>query len=317
MRRNSFLISVIVPVFRVESYIDECILSILRQKETNIEIILVDDGSPDRCGEICDYYAGLDARIRVIHKNQGGLSDARNVGIQAARGEYIAFVDSDDFVSCDMLSEMLLNLKKNDADISICGHIRTNERGKPFYPVRWKKNKFLLMNSCEAIQKMMNICGYESFSWNKLYKKELFEGIHFPVGKIYEDLFTTYKLFDKSERIVYSTSVKYFYRQRNGSIIHGMTGQKCKDFVLATSELKDFIYKKYPKIARKATSFHCRAQITCFFFFLCGLPEKVLKKISCKVFFNRLVHKTRTVFFSIMPPKQDEDNEVYESERGV
>ena len=304
------MISVIVPVFRVESYLDECILSILRQKENDIEIILVDDGSPDRCNEICDYYAGLDSRIHVIHKKQGGLSDARNVGIQASHGEYIAFVDSDDFITCDMLSDMLANLHQYNADVSICGYIRTNERGKPFYPICWKKENLSIMNPCEAIRKMMNIWGYESFSWNKLYRRELFNGVTFPVGKIYEDLFTTYKLFDKSNRIVYSTSVKYFYRQRNGSIIHGMTGQKCKDYVVAAEELKTFIHRKYPLIAKKASFFYFRAQMTYIFFFLTGLPCTLFGKISLK----NLLRRIRIFFWNIWPVKQDEDKEIYENQ---
>ena len=310
----SFLISVIVPVFRVESYLDECILSILRQKEKDIEIILVDDGSPDRCSEICDYYANLDSRIKVIHKKQGGVADARNAGIQASSGDYIAFIDSDDFIACDMLSDMLSNLQEKNADISICGYIHTNEHGKPFYPMRWKKTNVSIMNSCEAIRKMMDILGYESFLWNKMYKRELFDGILFPVGKIYEDLFTTHKLFDKSECIVYSTSVKYFYRQRKSSIIHGMTGQKCKDYVLAADELKTFVHKKYPQIANKASFFYFRAWMTYFFFSICDVPRIIVKKLSCKAFFKRSFWEIKNLIRNIFPEKQDEDKEIYENQ---
>ena len=307
------MISVIVPVFRVESFLDECILSILRQKETDIEVILVDDGSPDRSNIICDYYAELDSRVKVIHKEQGGPSDARNVGIEASKGEYLAFVDSDDFIAEDMLSSMLAEIKENDADIAICGHIWTNEGGKPMYPPRYKRKKHFIMDSQEATKKMMDFIGYESFVWNKMFKRELFSGIRFPKACLYEDLFTTYKLFAKAECIVYSKTVKYFYRQRRGSIIHGMNSKKCTDYLTATAELKNFVKKEYPPILLKMNLFQFRARLTYLFFCMIGIVMRILDKIA---FQKRAEHwMKKTVFFlrKITPVKKEEETEIYEN----
>lgn len=176
------MISVIVPVFSVEPFLDECILSLLRQTYEDLEIILVDDGSPDCCGKICDHYAAIDKRIRVIHKNNGGLSDARNAGIDIARGEYIGFIDSDDYVSSDMFAFLLSLMEDTLSDISICGHVKTTYRGK--HRPLWHHRKVYVMDSEEALAKMLQFGYYESFAWNKLFIRELFESIRFPSGKL-------------------------------------------------------------------------------------------------------------------------------------
>src|SRR5665647_3087465 len=153
--RDQYLISIIVPVFGVEPFLDECVLSLLRQTYEDLEIILVDDGSPDCCDKICDHYAALDPRIRVIHKKNSGLSDARNAGLQVARGDYIGFVDSDDYIASDMFSFLLSLLLDTQSDISICGHVKTSHKGKPGLYVRSKRIR--VMDAEEALSKMLQL----------------------------------------------------------------------------------------------------------------------------------------------------------------
>jgi len=260
------LISVVVPVFRAEAFLDECILSLIRQDYKDLEIILVNDGSPDRSGDICDYYAKLDNRIRVIHKPQGGVSDARNTGISAATGEYIGFVDSDDFISSSMFSTLLSNLQEEDADISICGHKRTNEKGKPFLPFMKSKKKIRCFSSEKGIRDLLSLGGYESFLWNKLFRREHFEDVFFPVGRLYEDFSSVYKVFHKAKGIVYDSTALYFYRQQKGSIIHKMNSEKCEDFITASSEFSEFVQVHYPSLVKKAKFAFFRARLTTFFY---------------------------------------------------
>jgi len=210
------IISVIVPVYKVEEYIHRCIDSILNQTYRNLEIILVDDGSPDKCGEICEEYKKNDDRVIVIHKKNGGLSDARNVGVENAKGDFITFVDSDDWIREDYVEKLYNLLKETNADITVCNFIKTASEN----PV--------LENSIERIYEYTNV---EALSlegaeyvgmvvtWGKLYKTNLFEGVRFPVGRIHEDEFTTYKLVYKSKKIVVTTTALLYYWQREDSIM--------------------------------------------------------------------------------------------------
>lgn len=218
----SDLISVIVPIYKVEKYLPKCVESILNQTYTNLEIILVDDGSPDNCGNICEEYAKKDARIKVIHKVNGGLSDARNAGIEIASGEYLGFVDSDDFIHPKMYESLYNAIIENGAEVSIC----------TFQNVAEDEN----IEYCDASNLEWNILKsetdkfYYSFdektsvtavvAWNKLYKKELFSGIRYPYGKIHEDEFTTYKLLEKADKIACTQYPFYYYLQRAGSIMN-------------------------------------------------------------------------------------------------
>jgi len=265
------LISIIVPIFGVEPFLDVCVLSLIRQTYQDLEIILVDDGSPDCCDRICDHYAELDPRIRVIHKKSSGPSDARNAGLDVARGEYIGFVDSDDYVSSDMFASMLYLIESTDSDIAICGHVRTSPKGKPMPYL--SRNRIHTMDSQESIKKMLQVFYYESFVWNKLFRRELFDGIRFPSGHLYEDLYTMYKLLDRAKRIAYQRNVKYFYRQRKGSIIHTKFSAKYFDYVEASREVRDFVALKYPKILHAADIAYYRARVFTFCRILFGRPR--------------------------------------------
>lgn len=180
-------ISVIVPVYKVEKYLDRCVKSVLDQTFTDFELILVDDGSPDRCPALCDEWAAKDSRIRVIHKKNGGLSDARNAGIDAARGEYLFFADSDDYLHRCVLEALYGGLRSLGVQICACDYVLTDGEPLPTEPPQvtaesWKPERFFLDTRLGTV------------AWAKLYHKSCFSGVRYPFGKIHEDQFTTHKL---------------------------------------------------------------------------------------------------------------------------
>ncbi len=213
---NQLLISIIVPIFNVEKYIRQCVDSILCQTYKEIEIILVDDGSPDNCGKICDEYASIDERVIVIHKENGGLSSARNAGIDIAKGEYLGFIDADDWIKPDMYESMLENMIKHDADISVCGsYLSFVNSNIPNYD----KKEFLLLTPEQAIVESLNGIKFNVAAWDKLYKKSIFEDLRYPEGMLYEDRLIIIEVFDKCKNVVVDTEPKYYYRQRSNSIM--------------------------------------------------------------------------------------------------
>ena len=216
------LISIIVPIYNVEKYLEKCLRSIINQTYKNIEIILVDDGSPDKCGIICDEYSHKDHRINVIHKRNGGLSDARNAGIEVSKGDYILFVDSDDYINLRMVELLYESIKKHSADIAVCRYksILDNEV-VDISEVDDSSESFIIEES-----EYLNNKEYYSdrrvefiVAWNKLYARKLFKEIRYPKGKIHEDEFTTYKLLYYAEKIVYVPQELYYYVQRSNSIM--------------------------------------------------------------------------------------------------
>lgn len=210
------LISIIVPVYKVEKYLAQCVNSILNQTLVDFELILVDDGSPDSCPQICDVYARTDHRVKVIHKSNGGLSDARNAGIDIAQGKYIAFVDSDDLISHDMYERLYNNIIKYDADLAMCSSEHIDES---ISELKSPENGEITVFEDDKILKSLFEKKLNNFVWNKLYKHELFKEIRYPVGKIYEDLFTTYKILSLCGTVVYDSSKLYGYRVREDSIM--------------------------------------------------------------------------------------------------
>lgn len=212
---KSDLISIIVPVYKVEKYIDECIKSIINQTYTNLEIILIDDGSPDNCGKICDGYAKNDKRIKVIHQKNMGQSVARNVGLEYAKGDFIGFVDSDDYIKNNMFEVLHNNLVSYSADISICNIIKVKNNKLEKME---NYNDITLIKSDKILEELIdgNITNY---IYNKLYKKELWKDIRFPKGKILEDMDIMYKILEKTEHIVCTNNTEYYYRIRSDSSI--------------------------------------------------------------------------------------------------
>lgn len=210
------LISVIVPVYKVVNYLDKCVESILVQTYKNLEIWLVDDGSPDRCGEMCDEYAKADSRIKVVHKKNGGLSDARNVALDAMTGEYVAFVDSDDSIAKDYIEVLYGLIEKCHAQMSVVDFAFDYEGIPQHFEVRKYKEK--CYSAREAIEEMFYQGDFDDYAWCKLYHKSLFKDIRFPKGLLYEDTFVSYRVMALCDKIAFCNKQLYNYLIREDSI---------------------------------------------------------------------------------------------------
>jgi len=230
-------LSIIVPVYNVEPYLHRCVDSILAQTFQDFELILVDDGSPDGCPAICDAYAQADSRVRVIHKSNGGLSDARNAGLDIARGEYIGFVDSDDHISPTMYQRLLELVLRNHADIAATGYIEVLPDGREVSRSHQLETE-LLLSRADFIDNFFpdNKRIIAACVWNKVYRKQIFSDLRFPAGRIYEDSFLQLPILDRCKTVVVSTEHDYYYQiKRPGSIMNSKFSQKYflnMDFIL-------------------------------------------------------------------------------------
>lgn len=276
----SDLITVIVPVYKVEPYLRKCIESILSQTYANLEIILVDDGSPDSCGLICDEYADKDRRITVIHKENGGLSDARNAGLAAMHGKFVAFVDSDDYVSPEYIGSLYAALIQNDADIAACGEAFVGETSdgstfpmkRPLRDVEGAIN----MTTKEALSCMLRQDIFDASAWAKLYRSEQFSDVRFPVGYAYEDIGTTHRLMLKSRKVTYIGDHLYFYLQREGSILHsGGNSKRFWDGLEMVRAQKERILAVIPELEKDV---NCRC-LSMAFHALMGASQTRDKKL--------------------------------------
>lgn len=254
------LISVIVPVYKVEEYLDQCVKSIVGQTYKNLEIILVDDGSPDHCPIMCDRWAEKDSRIKVIHKENGGLSDARNAGLKVATGEYVAFIDSDDWVDENLYECLLTESKKCGAQIAACNIVRVYEDGRKETGVIYQQHVF---NAEQAMETLSRGDGFCAVAWNKLYQKSLFEGVQYPVGKLHEDEFVTYRLVDRAETLVLCQNICYYYRQRDDSIMAQWSIRRL-DALEAYLERCAYLKTKYPDLYLKCKA---GALVSCHYFY--------------------------------------------------
>ena len=245
------LISVIIPVFNVEKYLERCIKSIINQTYKNLEILLINDGSTDKSIEICNRYLEFDSRIILLNKENGGLSSARNLGIDKAKGEYISFVDSDDFIHELMYETLVSNLEKNDCDISIIESFDVIE-DKDFIFELKNTNNSIVYSKEEAIANYLD--GNFIPAWGKLYRKELFESIRFPIGILNEDEAIMIRVFDSCTRnIVYQDIKLYFYlRRKSGSITSTKKNLKNNiDWINNSYSNLIYIKNNYPKLIRK------------------------------------------------------------------
>lgn len=271
------LVSVVVPVYNVKDYLRCCLNSIIQQTYSNIELILVDDGSTDGSEMICDEYSKLDSRIKCIHQENQGLSAARNIGIENAEGEYIAFVDSDDYISPLYVETLLEHIITNDADISICSKLDVYDDSAVDSNVNDSIDSQVFSNKecIIASYSGTEYKGINAVAWGKLYKTSLFidNAIRFPIGKLNEDIYTTYKLYYYSNKIVYLDRPMYFYRKRSGSIMSGLQ----KDFseknmmVLEGTEeaIRFYFDKNEEELATLAVNYHLRLEF--------GLYYKLIK----------------------------------------
>lgn len=266
MRRP--LISVIVPVYNVERYLSRCIDSILAQTYEDLEIILVDDGSTDSSGQICEAYAETDPRIRTLHKQNGGMSDARNAGIQAASGEYGTFVDSDDYIAEDCIEYLYEMTSANNAQIAVCGYQKVyegtsggipggNGAGNAMKPEGEKA--ITVCGSENALSRLLYQQGIIASVWGKLYQRDLFSAIRFPKGKWHEDAAVMYQLFDNARVIAVGNDKKYYYVQRQGSITNSAFDVRRMDYIQFTRDCIGYMGEKHPNLEAAAISRHFSA----------------------------------------------------------
>ena len=271
------LISVIVPVYNVEAYLEKCLESICKQTYRNLDIILVDDGSSDKSSDICDLYKKRDKRINVIHKRNGGLSDARNCGIASANGDYLMFIDSDDYIEQNMIEILYYNLTEMDADISVCGYFMVYENR--VIKICDGKNRTVYL-SPQALKVLLKKENIGVVAWNKLYKRTLFNDVRYPIGQQFEDINTTYKLIAASNKIVYDPQPMYYYIQRTSSI----NGKNFKakrfnntlyDMEKATDELLGYVENNHLEALKNIS-------IGCLDFYLRIINQEILFNILNK-----------------------------------
>lgn len=283
------LISVIIPIYNVEAYLERCIDSVLSQTYTNLEIWLVDDGSPDRCGEICDEYALKDSRIKVIHKPNGGLSDARNVALDKMRGEWVVFIDSDDYVAPNHIENLLDLTQKHNAEIAIHSLSRFTEKDPP-KPLEEAQSK--VYNSQRALETLFYQKDFDNAACGKIYHSSLFKDIRYPKGLLYEDLATTYRLLLKAHHIAFAPVGSYYYFTRHDSIENSSFTEKKLDSCLQIIEQLQKEMDNYPRLAASI-----RSRILSFtFHILLEMPnthsrswklEEIIHKYRMSVIFDR------------------------------
>ena len=295
------LISVVIPMYKVEAYLERCIRSVVDQTYTDLEIILVDDGSPDRCGEICDEWAKKDARVRVIHKENGGLSDARNAGMAIATGEYIGFVDSDDWIEPRMYELLYAAMQETGAQIAECTRENFSDTSFPT-PYTGEQPKKQLFTAEQAIAELLGDGALRQTVWNKLYRAELVKNKLFPVGKINEDEFWTYRVFGDAKTIVRMDAALYHYYQREDSIIHTYDARRLA--CLEAFEQRDpYLKERFPSLVPTATA---RWMVSCLIHYQ-ALAR--CKDVDPDKTFRKTVHRQfcgidHTVIRSAVSPKQ-------------
>lgn len=302
------LISVIIPVYNVEKYLEKCIKSVINQTYKNLEIILVNDGSTDSSGEICNKFLKLDSRIILLNKVNEGLSAARNFGIQNSNGEYISFIDSDDFISDRMFEVLLNNINKWDCDISIVEKCDVFE-DKEFDLKPLNEKQCYIYTKQEAMEKYFE--GNFIPAWGKLYRRELFKNIKFPVGVLNEDEAIMIKLLDRCKKnIVYQNRQLYFYlKRKEGSITSTRKNIKNNiDWINNAYENTKYVKDKYPDILSKAEARYYKS-ILAILIRLVYLEDdeykdiekeykRQLRNLKYKIFLNRNIEsKLKMKFF--------------------
>lgn len=291
MEKND-LISVIIPIYKVEKYLNKCIDSIIQQTYKNLEIILIDDGSPDNCGEICDNYALIDHRISVIHKVNGGLSDARNAGLEMANGDYIIFVDSDDWMEKDGIYILYDIAIKYNADLVIGGVEKIDDStGKVIYTTNENiKKSDVVQSKEEAIKDMLlNGCA----SWARLYKRSIHKNVLFPVGEINEDEAIVLTIYNKCNVIVKTDKVIYKYRYRKESITSTTWHIKKMDWYYHAKENYKFINNEYSSLKKYAQYRYCISIIWC-------LNNMTANKKKYNIQIKQLRSELKNIFFKVV-----------------
>ncbi len=242
------LISVIVPIYKVEQYLDQCIKSIVNQTYRSIEIILVDDGSPDRCPEICDSWAVKDPRIRVIHMENGGVSRARNAGMDISSGSYVCFIDSDDFIEPEFVEYLYRAICETGSDISKCDYHRFSDPSEPYYDNKGMSSPVIRTGE-EALHNFTQILKPNYMVWNKLYRRELAENEPFLDGRQAQDVLFSCRIFGKCKSIACIENVLYHWRIREGSATFGFIRQRLDAIETFWLSIK-YLEENYPQFLK-------------------------------------------------------------------
>ena len=240
-------VSIIIPVYNVQDYLERCLNSIISQTYKNVEIILVDDGSTDDSGKICDQYKNKNENIIVIHKKNEGQSIARREGLEISTGEYISFVDADDFLNDSFYEKMIFLLEEFNCDIAICDYLKFSDNNLKVNLFNKENNslKKQVLLPCDAIKEILQKDNkITNFLWNKVYKRHIFENIIFPNFNIYEDFAIMYRLMDNSKKIVYSSEKLYYYFDRKNSSSKGIPSKYIINKIRVKKEKKKFLLKK-------------------------------------------------------------------------
>lgn len=252
------LISIIIPVYNVEQYLEACIESVIKQSYSNIEIILIDDGSTDSSGAMCDALKLKDSRIRVLHKKNGGLSDARNFGIENAEGDFMVFVDSDDIVSDNFVEYLYALVKDTETDIGICDPIHCYPGENTDFV---KETNRSIFKSEDAIAEMLYQKSFLVAAWGKIYKRKFFQNIRFPFGMLFEDSAIMYKVFEQAESIVYGDAKLYGYMHREGSITTKKFSKRDCDILKIVSEISKYMEGRSDILTNAARAYHASAAL--------------------------------------------------------
>ncbi len=294
MNQNS-LISVIVPVYNVEKYLPWCLDSVLAQTYRLFELILVDDGSTDGSVTICDEYASRDARVKVIHQDNGGPSAARNAALDIMQGEYVAFIDADDVVHEKYLERLMQNLEIFGADISSVTFCRIPEQGK--LSVADTSGAIATYSAEKAIRKILYQNQLENSAWGKVYKACLWDGIRFPSDIYYEDLAIFYKIYERASKVVHETAMLYGYRQRPSSIMGNFTLKRADVLEVVDGFVED-IRRRHPSLLRAALDRKFSANMNILWLMTAtGVSDDTIiarcwaniKSLRCQSLFNRRV----------------------------
>ncbi|MBR5560417.1 MAG: glycosyltransferase [Clostridia bacterium] len=283
---NLPLISIVIPVYKTEAYLDRCVQSVLKQTYGNLEIILVNDGSPDNCPQLCDAWAEKDSRIRVVHKENGGLSDARNAGLRNADGALICFIDGDDWIEPLYVQSMYDAIRINDCDAAGCAYRKCADEACGGVPDAYQTR---VMDRMSAMSELIDNRAVQQVVWNKLYKRELIEGIWFEKGKYHEDEFWSYQVFARMNRYAAIDYVGYDYFQRADSIMGEGYSLKRLDAVEAKVHRQEYLELSMPELAGKG---RVNLLFTCMYHGQMAL--KHLKASEVKHVFSELERIVRT-----------------------
>ena len=274
-------ISIIVPVYKVEAYLPKCIESIIHQTYHDLEIILVDDGSPDKCGEICDQYAQKDDRIHVIHKKNGGVARARNDGIEYASGDYISFIDSDDWIAENAYEILYQGLKQYDADCSVGKCVTLIDKNGTLSP---KKNSDSPVRCETASEAMKHVLLSGSAVWNRLFKREVFQQIRFPLDRVNDDEVVALHAYAECKKIVFLNQDTYYYRIRQDSITTSKFSVRNVDCYYNSVDNLNFIRQREPELEPCAEYKCIKAMLYCY------VNLRKLKKDSKAVEIREQIH---------------------------